>query len=105
MLLPMTERPPVNIALHPSKMSMHRNGIIASVKNTVNKRPTETLPHMPTTNRDIKCAGIAIEVWIPLGHFLKNMEVFRVQQTALGSTMRRDHFDSTLQRQLQGPWV
>ena len=98
---PLAKGLPVHESAHPGEVAVNRHRVIAAVNHAAQKRFAQTFRHVAATNGHIERAGIAVKVGEALRHPGKDMKIFRVKQSTLGTAMGGDHRHPALQRQSQ----
>src|SRR5688572_4713660 len=69
---------PAHETLQPGPMAEHRHGKVAAVQHARDERLLEAFGDMAAADRNVKSAGVAVEVWKLPKHVRKHVEVLGI---------------------------
>src|SRR2546425_139690 len=81
---------PSDEAARQRPMRQDRDGKIAAVENARSQRLLQAFAAVASANWNAESAAVAVKVWVAVRHSGEDVKIFWIEQTALGSAMRRD---------------
>src|SRR5215831_16996240 len=76
---PLAESFPIHKSSETGEVAVDRHGIIAAVDNAAHEGLAQAFGDVATANRDVEGAGVAVEIWVAVGHFGEDVKIFRVR--------------------------